>query len=158
MPSDSEHLPLSDGYWDFLFLRIWGRGTSIGFIRRRQRARFYRERSETAEALLEKSHLNQTLLNAFPCIALLLRPRTREIVASNAAVVKVGALPVTHCFSTWGQRKDPCPGCWPRPPGLPAKRWGFAGVPSDPTITCSALQSRGGKAQKRHPLIAPERV
>ena len=32
----------------------------------------------------------------------------------------------------------------------------MAGVPSDPTITCSALQSRSGKAQKAHPLIAPE--
>src|SRR3990172_62653 len=32
----------------------------------------------------------------------------------------------------------------------------MAKVPSDPTIPCSALQSRGGKAQKGHPLIAPE--
>ena len=32
----------------------------------------------------------------------------------------------------------------------------MAGVPSDPAITCNALQSRGGKAQKPHPLIAPE--
>ena len=32
----------------------------------------------------------------------------------------------------------------------------MAEVPADPTISCSALQSRGGKAQKGYPLIAPE--
>src|SRR4030042_7004534 len=32
----------------------------------------------------------------------------------------------------------------------------IAGVPSDPTIPGSALQSRGGKAQKGYPLIDPE--
>ncbi len=32
----------------------------------------------------------------------------------------------------------------------------MAEVPPDPTIPCSALQSRGGKAQKGYPLIAPE--
>jgi PAS domain S-box-containing protein len=69
------------------------------------------ERKRVEEALREKSHLNQTLLDAFPCVALLLRPQTREIIASNNAAVKVGALPGTHCFSTWGQRQDPCPWC-----------------------------------------------
>jgi signal transduction histidine kinase len=69
------------------------------------------ERKQAEEALREKSHLNQTLLDAFPCVALLLRPQTREIIASNTAAVKVGAIPGTHCFSTWGQRQDPCPWC-----------------------------------------------
>ena len=32
----------------------------------------------------------------------------------------------------------------------------MAEVPPDPAISCSALQSRGGKAQKGYPLIAPE--
>ena len=44
-------------------------------------------------------------------MALLLRPRTREIVASNAAGVKAGAVPGARCYSTWGQREDPCPWC-----------------------------------------------
>lgn len=55
--------------------------------------------------------MNQILLDAFPCVALLLRPQTREIIASNAAAVKVGALPGSHCFSKWGQRQNPCPWC-----------------------------------------------
>jgi len=58
-----------------------------------------------------RAQLNQTLLDAFPCVALLLRPHTREIVAANAAAVKVGAVPGARCFSTWGQRDSPCPWC-----------------------------------------------
>ena len=69
------------------------------------------EHKHAEDALREKTHLNQILLDAFPCVALLLRPQTREIIASNTAAVKVGALPGTHCFSTWGQRQDPCPWC-----------------------------------------------
>ena len=51
------------------------------------------------------------LLDAFPCVALLLRPHTREIVASNAAAVQAGAVSGAHCFSTWGQRETSCPWC-----------------------------------------------
>ena len=32
----------------------------------------------------------------------------------------------------------------------------MAEVPTDPAIPCSALQGRGGKAQKGYPLIGPE--
>jgi PAS domain S-box-containing protein len=60
---------------------------------------------------LPLSHLDQILLDNLPCVALLLRPETREIVASNQAAVKVGAVPGTQCFATWGQRDAPCPWC-----------------------------------------------
>ena len=69
------------------------------------------DRKNAEQALKEKTRLNQILLDAFPCVALLLRPFTREIVAANAEAVKAGALPGTKCFSTWGQRQDPCPWC-----------------------------------------------
>ena len=69
------------------------------------------ERELVEEALREKTRLNQILLDAFPCIALLIRPHTREIVVSNEASVKVGAVPGKQCFATWGQREDPCPWC-----------------------------------------------
>ena len=69
------------------------------------------ERRKAEEHLRQTVRLNQILLDAFPCVALLLRPRTREIVASNAAAVKVGAVPGDRCYSTWGQREDPCPWC-----------------------------------------------
>lgn len=69
------------------------------------------KRKNVEESLREKSLLNQTLLDAFPCVALLLRPQTREIIASNAAAVRNGAVPGSHCFSEWGRREDPCPWC-----------------------------------------------
>ena len=69
------------------------------------------DRKIAEQALKEKTRLNQILLDAFPCVALLLRPGTREIIASNAAAAKVGAVPGAKCFSTWGQRQDPCPWC-----------------------------------------------
>jgi len=58
----------------------------------------------------DKTHLNQTLFDALPCVALLLRPN-REIVISNKAGRNAGAVPGMQCFATWGQREDPCPWC-----------------------------------------------
>jgi PAS domain S-box-containing protein len=69
------------------------------------------ERKEAERAAKEKTVLNQVLLDSLPCVALLLRPHTREIVASNRAGHEIGAIPGTKCFSTWGKRKDPCPWC-----------------------------------------------
>lgn len=69
------------------------------------------EYKKAEEALLEKAQLNQTLLDAFPCIALLLRPSTREIVALNRSAVEAGAVIGKTCYSTWARRKNPCPWC-----------------------------------------------
>jgi len=69
------------------------------------------ERKLAEAELREGTRLNQILLDAFPCVALLLRPSTREIVASNRAAVEVGAVPGAQCFATWAQREDPCPWC-----------------------------------------------
>ena len=62
-------------------------------------------------SLQQKTHLSQVLLDAIPCVALLLRPKTREIVASNKAAIQVGAIPGKKCYSTWGKRDTPCPWC-----------------------------------------------
>ena len=69
------------------------------------------ERKETERSAQERDLLNQVLLDSLPCVALLLRPHTREIVASNRAGREIGAIPGAKCFSTWGTRKDPCPWC-----------------------------------------------
>jgi PAS domain S-box-containing protein len=58
-----------------------------------------------------RDQLNQILLDSMPCIALLLRVSTREIVAANQAARKIGAIPGTKCFASWGQRENPCPWC-----------------------------------------------
>jgi len=73
--------------------------------------RAFEESVSAQRELNEKTRTLQVLLDAFPCVALLLRPHTREIVASNRAAVEVGAVPGTCCYSTWGQRNDPCPWC-----------------------------------------------
>jgi hypothetical protein len=42
---------------------------------------------------------------------MLIRPSTREIVASNETARKLGAFPGKTCFETWGQRDEPCSFC-----------------------------------------------
>jgi PAS domain-containing protein len=69
------------------------------------------ERKKAEESLKEKTHLNNILLDAIPCVALLIRPKTREIVFSNEAGKKAGAVPGTTCYETWAQRNEPCPWC-----------------------------------------------
>ncbi|MEK7751683.1 MAG: ATP-binding protein, partial [Acidobacteriota bacterium] len=68
-------------------------------------------RKRAEEALREASALTQILLDSMPAVALLLRPHSREIVASNRAAVRVGAVPGTTCFATWAGRDTPCPWC-----------------------------------------------
>ena len=69
------------------------------------------ERRLTEKALREETLLNRILIDQMPCIAMLLSPGTRTIVASNTAAAKVGAVSGEQCFKTWGQRDEPCPWC-----------------------------------------------
>ena len=77
------------------------------------------ERKWAEAELSENLRLNQILLDSMPCVALLMRPHSREIVASNKAAVEVGAIPGKdkHCYDTWAQRESPCPFC------LASKAW-----------------------------------
>ncbi len=72
---------------------------------------YEKEIMEAEEILQKKSYLNQIILDRMPCVILLLESYTREIIASNAAAAKIGAVPGKKCFSTWIQREDPCPWC-----------------------------------------------
>ena len=66
----------------------------------------------THRRLLEKQmSLSKTLLDAIPCVAMLIKPKTREIVASNKAAIKVGAIPGKTCYETWAQRSESCLWC-----------------------------------------------
>jgi len=69
------------------------------------------DHKSSKELLKEKMHLNEILLDAMPCVALLIRPKTREIVLSNEAGRKAGAVPGTTCYEAWAQRDEPCPWC-----------------------------------------------
>jgi PAS domain S-box-containing protein len=66
---------------------------------------------ETEEKLQNELKLRQLFMDTLPCVALLLENKTRRIVASNKAAVKVGAVPGTQCYTTWGQKEQPCPWC-----------------------------------------------
>jgi len=59
----------------------------------------------------DEQRMNQVLLDTLPCVALLLRPQTREIMAMNGAARRAGAALGTPCFDSWMQCNGPCPGC-----------------------------------------------
>jgi signal transduction histidine kinase len=50
-------------------------------------------------------------MDALPCVAMLLKFESREIVASNTAATAVGAIPGKKCFATFGRSDRPCPWC-----------------------------------------------
>ena len=79
------------------------------FARLREQDR--RDREELARLADERQALNEVLLDSLPCIALLLRPETRQVVAANKAARDVGAVPGASCFATWQRRRTPCPWC-----------------------------------------------
>jgi FixJ family two-component response regulator len=67
--------------------------------------------AEAEMIIQEKSYLNQIILDRMPCVTLLIQPHTREIIAANAAAVKLGAVPGRKCYETWINRDEPCPWC-----------------------------------------------
>ncbi len=61
--------------------------------------------------LMFKNSLTQVLLDALPCVALVLNS-DRTIIFSNQEGKSFGAFPGKNCYSTWGQRpENPCPWC-----------------------------------------------
>lgn len=69
------------------------------------------EHRNAQEELQKRAHLQQILLDSMPCVALLLRPGTREIVACNKAGADAGAVPGTRCYQAWAKKGSPCPWC-----------------------------------------------
>ena len=63
------------------------------------------------EDLRRESDMRNTLLDHLPCVALILKKGTREIVASNKAAREIGAVPGKTCYGTSAQRDDHCPFC-----------------------------------------------
>lgn len=52
----------------------------------------------------------ETFVDSLPGIAILVQSN-HEIVLSNPAGLRAGAVPGKHCFETWGQRDNTCPWC-----------------------------------------------
>ena len=68
------------------------------------------EQKRETEELQEKKHLTQTLLDALPCVAMVMKPN-RDVFISNKTATEIGILPGKKCYATWVQRDSPCPWC-----------------------------------------------
>jgi len=66
---------------------------------------------EAEAGLHQEIQLRQLFMDALPCIALLIKYGTREIVASNKAAKAVGAVPGQKCFTSKLHKGCPCPWC-----------------------------------------------
>ena len=62
--------------------------------------------------LKEKTRVAQTLLDALPCIALLLRS-DKVVVGSNKRAADLGIVPGKVCYEAWNAGNKPCPWCRP---------------------------------------------
>ena len=69
-----------------------------------------RELVKANEDLKEKTGIAQTLLDALPCVALLLRSN-KLVVGANKRATDLGVLPGTVCFKSWNADNKPCPWC-----------------------------------------------
>ncbi len=69
------------------------------------------DRKQAEENLKQEAGMRRRLLDNLPCIAMILKKGTREIVASNEAARRVDAIPGKTCYGMCAQRDDPCPWC-----------------------------------------------
>jgi DNA-binding CsgD family transcriptional regulator/PAS domain-containing protein len=66
---------------------------------------------QAEKRLLQESTLREVLLDNIPCVALILKKGTREIIASNQAAKQFGAVTGKTCYESCVQRDDNCPFC-----------------------------------------------
>ncbi|MHC4540730.1 MAG: sensor histidine kinase [Planctomycetota bacterium] len=69
------------------------------------------ECKKAEEQLRQESLMRKTILDNLPCVAMIVKKQTREIVASNEAAREVGATPGKTCYGTCAEREHPCPFC-----------------------------------------------
>jgi two-component sensor histidine kinase len=69
------------------------------------------ERVKAERELRNETSVRNVLLDNLPCIAMVLKKGTREIVASNAVAKKAGAFPGQTCYEAAAQGSTPCAFC-----------------------------------------------
>ncbi|MFQ5975368.1 MAG: PAS domain S-box protein [Candidatus Hydrothermarchaeales archaeon] len=69
------------------------------------------ERKKAEEELKKQTRLSQLFMDSIPCIALLLKKESREIVASNIEARKIGAVSGKKCYEVWGPSEKSHPFC-----------------------------------------------
>ncbi len=103
---------LQDGktYWQQWFSRALY-DMEGNFIEYQAVGRDITKLKETEKQLQSELRIRQLFMDALPCVALLIKYGSREIVASNKAAVAVGAIPGRKCHSTWPKSERPCTWC-----------------------------------------------
>jgi PAS domain S-box-containing protein len=69
------------------------------------------DRKRAEEAVQNETAMRAVLLENLPCLAMVLRKKTREIVFSNEPARSAGAVPGRKCYEICADRDDPCPFC-----------------------------------------------
>ncbi len=69
------------------------------------------ERRRAEKALETQNELSRLLMDSQPCVAMLVRPRTFEIVAVNKVAEEAGAVVGETCYWSWRRFDGPCPWC-----------------------------------------------
>jgi len=69
------------------------------------------DRKRSEEVARREISLRNVLLDNLPCIALIMKKQTREIVACNDLAKKYGAVIGESCYDTLGTPDSPCPFC-----------------------------------------------
>jgi CheY-like chemotaxis protein len=69
------------------------------------------EQRKTDADLREQMRLNQVLVDALPCRAMLVDEANQQIVVANQMALQAGAVPGRKCYTSWAGRKNDCPWC-----------------------------------------------
>jgi signal transduction histidine kinase len=69
------------------------------------------KKSAAVDLLTCDSSMLNVLLNNLPCIAMIIRRDSRQIVYSNTAAKQLGAEPGKKCYETFAHRSQPCLFC-----------------------------------------------
>lgn len=66
---------------------------------------------ELGNRLEKEIQLRQNILDALPCLAVLLKYDSHEIIAANRAAAAEGAVTGSPCYQLWSNKDLPCPWC-----------------------------------------------
>lgn len=90
---------------------VVGNGTSAGGLESGAILLELAEAKTTEHEISHHARLDQALLDAFPCVAVLIRPGSQEIVSANRAGMNAGAVPGARCHIGRMGPESPCRWC-----------------------------------------------
>lgn len=69
------------------------------------------DRKNAEEELRQESHVRNILFDNLPCVAMILKKGTREIIGCNEVARNAGVILGKTCYETCAERDTPCPFC-----------------------------------------------